>query len=146
MRLFSLFGKKAAVKDEAIANDVAVAETPRHLRIETYYLKEISHVKDRLVGMIELAMPDYLEERLKNAEDYMKLTRSFEGQFQILFGSLDLIRPQIGDENYEKLVSMANEARSSLIAGDYKAGAFKFQEMEKMAWKKKPKSKAQSIA
>lgn len=146
MRLFNVFGNKAAVKDAAIANDVAVAETPRHLRIETYYLKEISHVKDRLVGMIELATPDYLEECLKDAEDYVRLTRSFDGQFQILFGSLDLIRPQIGDENYVKVISMANEARSSLIAGDYKAGAFKLQEMKKMAWKKKPKSKAQSIA
>jgi len=120
------------------------ALTPRHLQIETYYLSEIQHVKNHVLGMLELAIPDWLEEKLADAEDWERLTRSFDGQFQILFGSLELIKPQLGDEMHRQLMSMASDAKTLFLSGDERGAAFKLQDMDELGWSKRSQSRSDS--
>ena len=117
-------------------------EVPRHLRIETYFLDEIQHLKDHVLGMVELADAEWHNERLKMREDWEQLTGSFEGQFAILFGSLNLIRPQIGTEMYERLHTMGCEAKRLLKAGKNREGAFLLQDMDDLGWSKRSQDRA----
>lgn len=112
-------------------------ETPRHLRIETYFLHEIAHLKDHVFAMVELSDPEWHEQELKKMEDWRRLTRSFEGQFEILFGSLELIKPQIGDEMHDRLHAMGCEAKRLLESGQYREGAFLLQDMKDLGWSKR---------
>jgi hypothetical protein len=118
-----------------------IEETPRHLRIETYFLDEIQHLKNHVLGMILLADPEWHSQRLEEMEDWERLTRSFEGQFQILFGSLERIKPQIGEEMHERLYTMGAEAKRMLEDGRYRDGAFLLRDMDDLGWSKRAQNR-----
>ena len=114
-----------------------------HLRIETYFLNEIQHVKDHLFSMLELCLPENHTAMLNTFEDWEVITRSFDGQFSILRGSLNSIRSQIGEENFSILTKMSDDLESLLLSGNGKAAAALIHNMDKLGWKKKPKPKVE---
>ena len=121
-----------------------MSETPRHLQIETYYLSEVQDVKDHVLGMVELALPE--NERIVRNEGWERLLYSPEGQFQVLFASLHRIKPQIGDDMHARLISMAKEAELDFVSGDKRAFAFKLQDMDDLAWKPMRANKGTTVA
>lgn len=115
-------------------------ETPRHLRIETYFLNEIEHVKNHVFGMLELGLPEC--ERTPRREEWEQLLYSPESQFEVLFSSLARIKPQVGVQMYERLVSMGKEAEAEFRQGDVQAFAFKLQDMVDLGWSKRSQNRA----
>ena len=119
-------------------------DTPHHLRIETYYISKVQELKDHTLGMVELALPE--DQRTVRQEDWEQLLYSPRGQFQVLFASLDCVKPKIGEEVHQRLVRMAKEAEQLFNAGDARAFAFKVQDMGDMAWMPKRGVKERGVA
>ena len=120
-------------------------KTPRDLRIETYFLVEIQHLKNHVLGMVELADSEWHRQSLGAMEDWERLTRSFDGQFEILFGSLDLIKAQIGDEMHKRLSGMGAEAKRLLENGRNREGAFLLQDMDRLGWSKRAQRRVSNL-
>jgi len=115
-------------------------DVPGPIHIETFFMDEIQHVKDHVHLRFTLcfASLDKLRaEQLAEMPNWQRLIRSREGQFQILFGSLERLEPQLGDDTHRTLVTLAKEAESFLLADNRDAALSKLEEMAYTGWSKR---------
>ena len=117
-----------------------MTEQPRHLRLETYHLNKIQDIKDHVLGMLVLALPE--GDRPRKDQDWEQLLYSPEGQFGVLFGSLKLIRDQVGEEAYGFLQLMAGQLKSTHDEADWQRFADTVHQLDTASWLPRPKLKA----
>ena len=115
-------------------------EQPRHLRLETYYLSKVQDIKDHILGMLELALPE--ADRTGRSEDWQQILYSPKGQFGVLFASLELIRKTVGEETYGFLRLKSDQLQSTFDAADWQKFADIVHELDTASWLPRPKLKA----
>ena len=87
-----------------------------------YVPSNIGQIRDRLGAMV-LCMPD------------MELPNSglgFDAAYEQLEHSLGLVKAELGEARYHRLVDMARESKRKFGEGDIRSGCFLLQDMRKL--------------
>lgn len=86
-----------------------------------------SEVVDRL-GALSLCLPDH-------QRPHSKLDMA--GEFALLRESLEIIRPKIGVDRYDKAVEMSHEAEAFYNDGDTNEGGWRLNDIQSLVSKRR---------
>lgn len=80
---------------------------------------------------------DFLGSMVISIPEFTVLDLPFDEAFMMLNVSLGRIRDKVGEEKYNQLKAMAEQAKEFYLINDARGGAFKLQDMMKLLRKRK---------